>query len=45
MKKMPDLKHKTGRLLGIYAVLIIALIFIFQAVLLQPMYKIGRAHV
>ena len=38
MKKMPDLKHKTGRLLGIYAVLIIALIFIFQAVLLQPMY-------
>ncbi|MBQ1447683.1 MAG: hypothetical protein IIZ14_10600, partial [Solobacterium sp.] len=35
---MPDLKHKTGRLLGIYAVLIIALIFIFQAVLLQPMY-------
>ena len=35
---MPSLKQKIGRIMGIYAVMIIALIFIFQAVLLQPMY-------
>ncbi len=42
MKKQISLKWKIGRYLGIFAVLVIAVIFLFQVVLLQPMYEASR---
>ena len=43
MKKQISLKWKIGRYLLVFAVLVIAVIFVFQILLLEPMYEQSKA--
>ncbi|MDO5109297.1 MAG: hypothetical protein Q4D59_05120, partial [Erysipelotrichaceae bacterium] len=42
MKKTVSLKWKIGKYLLIFGVLVIGMIFLFQIVLLRPMYETNR---